>query len=70
MSGSLKTSFNLIAMKSIDGANQLTHGTYVSTICPIQSRIVGIPNNEPHIECAKAVTAGETAFKQTTKENK
>jgi len=40
-------------------------------ICPIEKiGLRGLSNNEPHIECAKAVTAGETAFKQTAKENK
>jgi hypothetical protein len=38
-------------------------------IRPIDNRIGGIPNSEPHIECAKAVTAGETAFNNERKSN-
>jgi hypothetical protein len=41
--------------------------------CGSPQRVIGLQalsNNQPQIEYAGAVTAGETAFKQTMKENK
>ena len=67
MCGSLKISFNLIRARNIDFGGLVIDILHMWA-CGSPPRVIGLQalsNNQPQIEYAEAVTAGETAlFKQ------